>query len=63
MRAKPGYISPVREGEDGVLVARRGGELGEGHRGVPAGEDRDGGVLGGRPLENISVENVLENIL
>ena len=45
MRAEPGYISPVGEGEDGGLVSRGGGELGEGHRGVPAGEDRDGGVL------------------
>ena len=43
---------PVGEGEDGGLVARRGGELGEGNRGVPAGEDRDGGVLGGCPHEH-----------
>ena len=43
---------PVGEREDGGRVSWRGAELREGNGGVPAGEDGDGGVLGGCPHEH-----------
>ena len=43
---------PIGQREDGGRVSWPGAELREGNGGVPAGEDGDGGVLGGCPHEH-----------